>query len=352
MPSAPSAVVDLIDGKDLTFEASQGCAYYQSHRIPLQGKPFEVLLCIHAAHPSYVSNEELRRYVWHTENVDPNLPQQHVTKLNKILRTFGLYVHSVPNRGYVLARIDNESPRPLNLLDEQSRKYSALALEAQGLAQPAPVRAGLNELISVACLSAFYTSRDYYSKYRDASSVDQYVSTATCSVVLVSINLMTGIPIDGVCEALIKKLKTNPKFTAIVSLLNPELPHLIASLAPVLSTTPADLAHSIRQSLNRLNDAKAQLRPKDRGRFSIRVRDTIPMGSAILIDHKESFGRIQIESKVYKAPPRMSFGCEVVRTGSEGFYETLAKGYDDLVDDGHGWKADHSGNKKLTRTVG
>ena len=348
----PGAAVDFIDGKDLTFEESQGCAYYQSHRISLQGKPLEVLRCIHASHPSYVTNEDLRKYVWRNVDVDPNLPQQHVTKLNKILRTYGLYVHSVPNLGYVLAQTGNESPRALKSLNEQSRKYKGLVLEAQAHARPALVRAGLDELISVAGLSAFYPSRDYYSKYRDAASIDQYVSTATCSVVMVSINLMTGIPIDGVCEALIKKLKTDLTFTAIVSLLNPELPHLMASLAPVLSTKPADLADSIRQSLNRLNDAKTQLRPKDRGRFSIRVHDTIPMGSAILIDHKELFGRIQIESKVYKAPPRKSFAFEVVRTGSEGFYETVAKGYDDLVADGQGWPIVRSGKKKLTRTVG
>lgn len=256
------------------------------------------------------------------------------------------------NRGYVLAQIGDESPRALKLPNEQSRKYRALALGAQAPARPVSIRAGLDELISVAGLSAFYPSRDYYAKYRDVANIDQYVSTATRSVVMVSINLMTGIPIAGVCGALITKLTTNPKFTAVVSLLNPELPHLMASLAPVLSQTPAELAHSIRQSLNKLNDAKIQLRPKDCSRFSIRVHDTIPMGSAILLDHKEPFGRIQIESKVYKAPPRMSFAFEVVRTGNGGFYETLAKGYDDLVADGHGWPIVHSGKKKLNRTVG
>lgn len=211
------------------------------------------------------------------------------------------------------------------------------------------IRAGLNELISIAGLSAFYPSRDYYARYRDAASIDQYVSTATRSVVLVSINLMTGIPIDGVCEMLIAKVRANAQFAATVSLLNPELPHLMASLAPVLGTTPSDLARSIRQSLTRLNDAKAQLRPRDRRRFSIRVHDTIPMGSAILIDHKEPFGRIQIESKIYKAPPRMSFAFEVVRTGSEGFYEALVKGYDDLVADGRIWKIISSRRRKQTR---
>lgn len=348
----PGAVIDFIDGKDLTFEESQGCVYYQSQRISLEGKPFEVLQFIHAAHPSFVNNEELRKRVWRNINVDPNLPQQHVSKLNKILPPFGLRVRGVTNRGYVLVRIGNESHRTLKSLNEQYRKYDSLVLEVQTRTRPALVRAGLDELISAAGLSAFYPSRDYYSKYRDAASVDQYVSTATCSVVLISINLMTGIPIDGVCESLIQKLKINPTFTAIVSLLNPELPHLMATLAPALDMKPTDLARSIRQSLNKLNDTRTQLIPEDRDRFLIHVHDTIPMGSAILIDHKELFGRIQIESKVYKAPPRMSFGFEVVRTGSEGFYETLAKGYDGLVADGHEWVVVHSRKRKQTRTVG
>lgn len=298
----------------------------------------------------------------------------------------GSYLPSPDNWNRLLLLAKKQWPsesaggKALELLDEQFRTQSASALAAQRSgrsskrnlgtqerekqvphslnadssanepARPDRLRGRFNELISAAGLSAFYPSRDYYA-YRDVANIDQYVSTATRSVVMVSINLMTGIPIAGVCEGLITKLKANPKFTAAVSLLNPELPHLMASLAPVLSTTATGLAHSIRESLHRLNQAKNQLRPKDRGRFSIRVHDTIPMGSAILLDHKESFGRIQIESKVYKAPPRKSFAFEVVRTGSAGFYETLAKGYDDLVDDGHEWKIPHSGNKKLTRTV-
>ena len=369
MPLRPG---DLIDGKDLVFASRQGCVFYKGQRILLPKTTLEVLQCIHAGHPNFVANEVLRMSVWGTADRDENLPQQHVTKLNKKLREFGFYVQSVPNLGYVLARTDNESPGSMNLLNEQSRKHNAPPLVAQRLdgssesnvrneererqahsslniksganapARHAPIRAGLDELIAVAGLSAFYPSRDYYAKYRDAASIDQYISTATRSVVMVSINLMTGIPIDGVCEALINKFKTIPKFTAIISLLNPQKPHLVASLAPVLNTKPAGLARAIRESLKSLNDTKTELRQTDRGRFSIRVHDTIPMGSAILIDHKESFGRIQIESKVYKAPPRMSFAFEVVRTGSDGFYETLARGYDDLVADGHEWKVDHS----------
>ena len=344
-----------IDCKDLTFNREQGCAFYKGQRIELSDTPFQVLYRIHGEHSNLVSNEAIRRDVWHNANRDPNLPQQQVTKLNKILPPFGLYVHSVRNRGYLIARVEQlshasrdkygtadlatrtsrRSSRDLSNLDSRRDQSDTILF--------APIRVGLDELISIAGLSAFYPSRDYYSLYRDASTIDQYVSTATRSVVMVSINLMTGIPIDGVCEALKRKIKSNAKFTAIVSLLNPDMPHLMASLAPVLATTPVDLAHSIRLSLNRLNEAKMDLKPKDRARFAIRVHHTIPMGSAILLDHKEPSGRIQIESKVYKAPPRMSFAFEVVRTGSGEFYETLAKGYDDLVADGNVWDVNHSG---------
>jgi hypothetical protein len=160
---------------------------------------------------------------------------------------------------------------------------------------------------------------------------------------MVSINLMTGIPIEGLCEALITKLKTNKSFTATISLIDPDKLYLTKTLAPVLNTTPGDLANSIRASLNQLINTRASLPLRARGRFLIRVHNTIPMGSAILLDHYEPSGRIQIESKVYKAPPLQSFAFEVMQTGvADGFYETLAKGYDDLVKDGREWTSSQS----------
>ena len=203
-------------------------------------------------------------------------------------------------------------------------------------------RAHLNEQVSAAGLTAFYPSRAYYRKYRETATIDQYVSTATHSVVMVSINLMTGIPIEGLGGALATKLKLNKSFTATVSLIDPDKLHLMKTLAPVLNTTPGDLANSIRASLNQLTDARAKLPLRARGRFLIRVHNTIPMGSAILLDHHEPSGRIQIESKVYKAAPLQSFAFEVMQTGANGFYETLAKGYDDLVKDGREWPSTNS----------
>jgi peptidoglycan hydrolase-like protein with peptidoglycan-binding domain len=197
-----------------------------------------------------------------------------------------------------------------------------------------PSHARLSEMISASGLNAFYPSRDYYRVYRSTSSIDTYVSTATASVVMVSINLMTGVPFDGLCETLERKLVGETSFRCTISLIDPDQEHLMKSLAPVLNMSADALAQSIRESLGRLCKMKDGLVDSSKNRFSIRVHSVIPLGSAILLDHMEPNGRIQIETKVYKAPFSKSFAFEVGRDGSSDFYSTIAKGYEDLVNDG------------------
>ena len=98
---------------------------------------------------------------------------------------------------------------------------------------------------------------------------------------MVSINLMTGIPFDGLCEALRSKLENTPDFAATISLLNPMYSWLMQSLAPVLDQEPAWLRTSICDSLKKLWELKQKLSEKAGGRFSVRVHGAIPFGSAI-----------------------------------------------------------------------
>lgn len=188
--------------------------------------------------------------------------------------------------------------------------------------------------IPAAGLTAFYPTRDYYRMFRAAATVDAYVGTAKKSVVMISINLMTGVPFDGLCDVLKKRLEGDQGFSALISLIDPKQNYLMDSLAPVLNMTSDALASSIADSLSRLTALKQELSESARRRFSIRVHRSIPLGSAILLDHKENYGRIQIETKIYKAPFRKSFAFEVIPTDEEGFYATLAKGYEDLLKDG------------------
>jgi hypothetical protein len=93
----------------------------------------------------------------------------------------------------------------------------------------------VSDLIPAAGLTAFYPSRDYYASHRrDASSIDRYVATAQKSLVMVSINLSTGVTMDGVLDVLRQKLEGDGStFTVSISLLNPFAKHLMQSLAPI-----------------------------------------------------------------------------------------------------------------------
>jgi hypothetical protein len=197
-----------------------------------------------------------------------------------------------------------------------------------------PPRALVAELIPAAGLNAFYPSRKYYRTHREAATIDTYVATAQKSVVMISINLMTGVPFNGLCAAFRKKLNTDRDFTVVVSLLDPFQRSLMMALAPVLRTDAIKLAGTIQDSLREILALKDSLSESERKRLSVRVHRAIPFGSAILLDHREAHGRIQIESKVYKAHFDDSFAFEVAPTGSSGFYQTLAQGYQTLMDDG------------------
>jgi hypothetical protein len=108
----------------------------------------------------------------------------------------------------------------------------------------------------------------------------------------------------------------------------------MASLAPVLDMSPEDLAERITDSLQRLIKLKRDLPNTASSRLSIRVHRAIPLGSAIFLDHETPEGRIQIETKVYKAPFDKSFAFEIIPAGTSGLFSTIIKGYSDLIRDG------------------
>ncbi len=190
------------------------------------------------------------------------------------------------------------------------------------------------DMVTAAGLTAFYPSREYYHVFRSVSTIDAYVSTAQTSIVMVSVNLMTGVPFDGLCEALRNKLESGRHFTVSISLLDYSKPWLMQAMAPALDVRPSALANDIFESLDKLWKMKRGLPTTAQERFSIRVHQSIPFGSAILLDHASSNGRIQIETKVYKVALRKSFAFEVGPSGASGFYNTLVSGYLNLIAEG------------------
>lgn len=193
------------------------------------------------------------------------------------------------------------------------------------------------EQIDAIGLSAFYSSREEYGKYRkNASSIDKYINGATDSICMVSITLATGIPVDDICKVFEVKLKQQKSFKITVSLLNPYDNYLYKAIMPLFKQPAETLQDNTISALKRLVDFRNSLEANEQDRFFIRVHRTLPFGSAIILDGDTEKGTIQIETKPYDVGMRKSFAFEIKNNGGT-FYETLKQSYYKLIDDGILW---------------
>ena len=217
-------------------------------------------------------------------------------------------------------------------VEEQNRKF----IRDQQRISLLKLSQKLNQGIEAAGLTAFIPSRHYYAILRpDASSIDRYIATAKSSVILISINLMTGLPYDDFCSVLEPKLEDRDNvFTATVSLLDPRREELLAAIAPIFRMSPGDLRDQIVKAVQDLTEFKGRLSATAKERLILNVHKAMPFGSVIMLDHREETGRIQIETKPYNASIGKSFGFEVVPSGASGLYKALAEGFEDLLHDG------------------
>jgi hypothetical protein len=219
--------------------------------------------------------------------------------------------------------VDLFPPEMMSQLEEMNRGFTRDRVAANETSIPP----GVTE----AGITAFYPSRDFYGKLRaDASTIDKYISTATKSVVMVSINLATGITAHDVCDALRQKLE-NSRFTAVISLLNPDQADAVSVMARILNTTPQTLAGSIRESLVSMTKFRSTLSASAASRLSILKHTSLPQASAILLDHRTRYGRIQLETKPHKVGLQRSYAFEVGRAKRGELYEVLVSAYETIL---------------------
>jgi uncharacterized protein len=190
-------------------------------------------------------------------------------------------------------------------------------------------------LVNETGLTAFYPSREYYRIREGAGSIDSYINTAKDSLILVSISLVKGINFDNLRIVLQRKLeKPGSNFHVTISLLNPSKKYLMESLSLTFEKNNEDLAKDISDGISKLVNFKQTLSLEARRRFNIMVHNSIPFASAVILDSDKSYGKIQIETKAYKVPYGKSFAFEVIPIKKDGFYDTILKGYIELLRDG------------------
>ncbi|MDP9795813.1 hypothetical protein J2S43_004325 [Catenuloplanes nepalensis] len=255
----------------------------------------------------------------HFARVNPVLPEP--VRLDDIKRALRV----LP----AVAEVDYEKNKTVLL--HLIRRWASEVREVVG---PSTLRAEVSEPALHENITGLYPSRAYYHTHRGGRpTIDLYIDLAQVSLTMVSVNLATGITMDGVLQKFRDMITQRDRPVQIcVSLPDPEVEHTFQTLGPALDTSPDELRRRVESSINQLSEFRQGIRHDLRGYLSIRVHRNVPSASAILIDHRTPEGRIQIETKPYKLRMQDSFGLEV-RHGSP-FFERLVNSYQELVNDG------------------
>jgi hypothetical protein len=178
-------------------------------------------------------------------------------------------------------------------------------------------------------------SRSDYYKYRDGSgSLREYLALAGQSIDIVSISLNVTQAEGDLISLFSQKILESPTFRVRISLLAPSCA-IVAHLAKSLGLESDDLRKEIEDTLRQLERCKAGLASTCRDRLEIYVHETLPIGSAILLDALPDSGRIQVETKLYQAPRTESFGFETV--GPSAFYKRNFTAWHRVFDDSYVW---------------
>lgn len=190
-------------------------------------------------------------------------------------------------------------------------------------------------LVKETGLTAFYPSRDYYKLRAGADTIHTYVDTAKEKLIMVSISLIRGINFDDLRTVLERKLENRSNgFEATISFLNPNKDYLMESLCSVFEKEKEDIIKDIKDGIALIQKFKNKLSLYAQKRLTLKLHNSIPFGSAIIMDYDKPYGKIQIETKAYKVPMGKSFAFEVVPHKKNGYYDTMLEGYLNLINDG------------------
>jgi predicted acylesterase/phospholipase RssA len=203
--------------------------------------------------------------------------------------------------------------------------------------RPAPVVApslhpALDAGIREAGLSRFIPARRFYGQYRGGhDSISSYVALATRTLTMVSINLATGHHLEQVERSMTQMLDRDVPVRIRVSLLNYHQSALMEAISSILDVPSEEISESIKRTTDKLLAWRRELDQDAQPLVELFQHRTIPSASAILLDANRADGRIQLETKPYKAPLTASWAIEI-NAGCD-FFETQREAYHQIVAD-------------------
>jgi len=172
------------------------------------------------------------------------------------------------------------------------------------------VRYNLARALQYGGITRFTLSRRDYSGRPGSGPLRHYLATASHSIDIVSISMNVTQAEGSLISLFEQRINESATFRVRVTLLNPDSP-VVSLLAKSLDLKPQKLQEEIIDTLHQLWACKCRLSADRRKGLEILTHDTLPIGSAILLDASPDRGRIQLETKLYQAPRIESFGFEI-----------------------------------------
>jgi hypothetical protein len=212
------------------------------------------------------------------------------------------------------------------------KRYTSIQLQRELIAHIQTVGPDpLTHLIRSAGVRNFYTSRADYAKYRGAGELQEYLRTASKTIDIVAYWLAHGMELEGVAKDLAAMVIRNDDLCITIAMVNPESPS-VPLLASYLDLGTEDVKNRVRASVQQLQKARDSLPELIKPRLKLKVYDTLPIASMIMLDAAEASGRIQLDVKLYHTARQYSLGLEIERRDSR-FYERVRVACSNLIRD-------------------
>lgn len=154
----------------------------------------------------------------------------------------------------------------------------------------------------------FFASRADYVRYR--GDLIDYLSLAKTSVRVAGYWFAHGTEMAGLADAIADLVRPPKNLQITIAVIDPNACYL-DELARYLDMEPDEVRSRVQMSLKRLWAARGLLSKPEQERFALKVYDTIPIASVIMVDPEEPDGRLQIDLKPYKVPRSQSFAFEL-----------------------------------------
>ncbi len=196
-------------------------------------------------------------------------------------------------------------------------------------------RYGLNRRIFKAGISNIYVSRDDFAKYRNypkiAPKLLDYLKLAKNNINVSAYWMAHGTEIEGITKGIIDLVKPPYKLDITICIIDPQT-CCIDALSKHMNMPKSELIDRITTSLNKLKTEKDKLSQDEKKKLHIKIHDSLPLASVIMLDYGYEYGRMQIEFKPYQIARQYSFAFELKGADSD-LYKLLADSYKKQIED-------------------